>query len=155
LGELEVEVIELFVGLVRVLGLPKSVGEIYGFLYLSPGPVVMDEVVGRLRMSKGSASQGLKFLRHIGAVRPVYVAGDRRDYYEAVVELKQLAAGFIRGELVAHLESGERRLARLRGLAEERRAAGGGEFEAARVWKIGLWQERAREVLPLVMKLLD
>ncbi len=60
MSDLEMQVIELFVRGVRVLGLPKSVGEIYGLLYISPQPLSLDALVGRLRMSKGSTSQGLK-----------------------------------------------------------------------------------------------
>ena len=48
------EVIALFVNGVRVLGLPKSVGEIYGLLFISPEPLALDVIVSRLEISKGS-----------------------------------------------------------------------------------------------------
>src|SRR5450759_3377264 len=92
--ELEAEVIGLFVQLSRVLGQPRSFAEIYGLLFISGHPLAMDHLIERLNLSKGSASQGLKFLRNIGAVRMVYVAGERRVHYEAVAELRNLVTRF-------------------------------------------------------------
>ena len=156
LSELEVEVIDLFVSAVRLLGIPKSIGEIYGLLYISPVPLALDEVVMKLKISKGSASQGLKFLRKVGAVKPVYVAGERRDHFEAVTELKQLAAGFIREELTPHLESGNVRLERLDALVGEVSDGEDGDkaFYMRRLSKLGQWQKRAKQVLPFVKKVL-
>lgn len=152
LGELEVGAIDVFVGAVRLLGMPKSVGEIYGLLYMARDPLPLDGIMGRLQMSKGSASQGLKFLRSVGAVRPVYVAGERRDYFEAVVELKQLVAGFIREELMPHMEHGAFRLNQLSNLADEKRDD---PFVQQRVSRLKMWHKNAGEALPLVNKLID
>ena len=78
--ELEVEGIDYFVRFMNLLGLPRSVGEIYGLLYFSKHPMSMDEIVKRLGMSLGSASQGLRTLRSFKAIRTTYVMGDRKDY---------------------------------------------------------------------------
>src|SRR6187549_540687 len=112
LSTVEVDVIGLFVNAVKMLGMPKSVGEIYGLLFISAEPLPLDALVERLNISKGSASQGLKVLRAFGAVKQVYVGGDRRDHYTAETELKKLAAGFIREEIKPRLESGGERLQR-------------------------------------------
>src|SRR5205809_7967471 len=88
LNPLETETIDLFVQVSRLLGQPRSLAEIYGLLFISARPMPMDDLIGRLSISKGSASQGLKFLRSVGAVRIVYVAGERRAHYEAVAELR-------------------------------------------------------------------
>src|SRR5215471_15145463 len=82
LNPLEVEIIDLFVQVSRMLGQPRSLAEIYGLLFISARPLAMDDLIERLRLSKGSASQGLKFLRNLGAVKMVYVAADRRVHYE-------------------------------------------------------------------------
>jgi len=65
----EVEVIQLFVQFSRTVGQPRSIAEIYGLLFVSHQPLTLDDLVERLRLSKGSASQGLKYLRELGAVR--------------------------------------------------------------------------------------
>ena len=154
MSDLEVQVIDLFVRGVKILGLPKSVGEIYGLLYISPQPLALDSLVGRLKMSKGSASQGLKFLRNLGAVKPVYVAGDRRDHYEAQTELKKLVAGFVKGELEPHLDSGSERLEVL-----SERVAGdeseNADFYRTRVDKLRIWQARGSEMMKLAEELLS
>jgi HTH-type transcriptional regulator, glycine betaine synthesis regulator len=116
LRPLEVEVIDLFVGLSRALGQPQSIGEIFGLLFISPQPLAMDDVMERLKLSKGSASQGLKFLRNLSAIRPVYVPGERRVHYHAEAGLRTLAGNFIRDKLAPHLGNGADRLTRLTAL---------------------------------------
>src|SRR2546422_6670826 len=78
LTALETEIIDLFVQLSHLLGQPRSLAEIYGLLFISARPLAMDDLIERLHMSKGSASQGLKFLRSVGAVKMVYMPADRR-----------------------------------------------------------------------------
>ncbi len=53
----------------------------------------MDDLIERLNLSKGSASQGLKYLQDLGAVRAVYAGGDRRTHYEAVKVTQWLTGG--------------------------------------------------------------
>src|SRR5271154_152452 len=98
LSSLEIEAIDLFISFVRLLGMPKSVGELYGLLFVSPHALPMETLMERLNMSKGAASQGLKLLRSFGAVKTAYVAGERRDHYLAEFDLSRFATGFIKGE---------------------------------------------------------
>src|SRR6188768_2221517 len=154
LSALEVDVIGLFVNAVKMLGMPKSVGEIYGLLFISPEPITLDALVDRLNISKGSASQGLKVLRAFGAVKAVYVAGDRRDHYAAETELKKLAAGFIREEIKPRLESGADRLERLKSLSGAENSDRG-DFFRSRVAKLAQWHARSQEVMPLLSTMLD
>ncbi|MBJ7259883.1 MAG: hypothetical protein JHD33_10130, partial [Chthoniobacterales bacterium] len=91
LTELEAEAIEMFINFLRLIGLPKSVGEIYGLLFVAPRSMAMDAIMKRLGISLGAASQGLKLLRSFGAVRVVYERGDRRDHYVADLELSRFA----------------------------------------------------------------
>jgi DNA-binding transcriptional regulator GbsR (MarR family) len=149
----EREVIEHFVEITRALGQPRSLAEIYGLLFISPQPLAMDDLIERLQISKGSASQGLRFLREIGAVRPVEVAGDRRVHYEAVAELRRLAGKFLSDQLAPRVAGNERRLARLaeriRELPEEHR-----RHAENRITMLQSWHRNTRRILPLVIKLL-
>ena len=154
LTPVEVEVIGLFVNAVKLLGMPKSVGEIYGLLYIAPSPLPLDALVDRLNISKGSASQGLKVLRAFGAVKQVYVAGDRRDHYAVETELKKLAAGFIREEIKPRLDSGAERLERLKTLSATVNSDRG-EFYRGRVSKLAQWHTRSQELMPLIATMLD
>ena len=153
LSPLETEIIDFFVQLSRLLGQPRSMAEIYGLLFISARPLAMDDLIERLQLSKGSASQGLKFLRSIGAVRMIYVAGERRVHYEAVAELRNLASRFLRDQIVPHLDNGQARLERIaemvKQLPPEQRARVNG-----RVKMLQSWGRNGRRFLPLVLRIL-
>ncbi len=150
---LEVEVIDLFVSALRLIGLPKSLGELYGLLFISPDPLSLDDLVNRLRLSKGSASQGLRTLRQIGAVKLVYVPGDRRDRYVPEDELKKLVSGFLSGQLMPHLIGGHDRLTRLREL-EKGHNGSLTVVQRERLRRLGKWHRRAQTLAPLVEKFI-
>ena len=156
LNALEIEVIDIFVSIVKMLGIPKSVAEIYGLLFVSPDPLPLDGIVDRLRISKGSVSQGLKLLRAFGGVKTTYVAGDRRDHYVAEIELKMLVAGFMRGEIQPRLENGKQRLSHVDEIREELSADDRRKnFYGVRVRKLKQWHERSQALLPLLSGMLD
>lgn len=154
LSEFEARVIELFCDGVRLLGLPKSIGEIYGLLFVSQDPLSLDDLVQRLGISKGSVSQGLRSLRELGAVREVKMPVGRRVYYEPDVELKQLAGGFIKEQVRPHLESGESKLDKLRLMVREMPGDAKSDFYTGRLERLGGWTKRARFVLPFIQRFL-
>ncbi len=150
---LQAEAVDLFVGLVQVVGLPKSIGQIYGLLYISTAPLSLDEVSERLNISKGSASQGLKFLRTTGAVRVCDEYNSRRDLYEPETGLRALATGFLKEQIEPHLESGEGRLDRLKRLAANA-PANERAHVLQRVKQLENWHRRAAGLLPLLIRFL-
>jgi DNA-binding transcriptional regulator GbsR (MarR family) len=93
----------------RQLGLPRSLGQIYGLVFLSPRPLSLDEITALLQISKASASTGSRQLASWGAIRQVWVPGDRRDYFEAVTDIasvvRQIYSDFLKPRLAA---SGDR-----------------------------------------------
>jgi HTH-type transcriptional regulator, glycine betaine synthesis regulator len=153
LSEIEVEAIEMFINFLKLIGLPKSIGEIYGLLFVSPRPMAMDEVIGRLGISAGAASQGLKLLRGLGAVKVVYAPGDRRDHFVADLELSKFATVFIKEELMPRLARARQRVARMEELLPslgraERKAA------EARIERLKHWLDKGQKMLPWIMKFL-
>ncbi len=153
LTPLETEVIDLFAQLARVMGLPRSLAEIYGLLFISPRSLNMDDLILRLGLSKGSASQGLKFLRNAGAVRTVYIPGDRRVHYQAVAELRRLVARFLSDQIVPHLESGQERLERMAAMAKK--LPGEDRTHAtARINMLQSWRNRSHRFLPVLVKMM-
>jgi DNA-binding transcriptional regulator GbsR (MarR family) len=153
LGEMEREVIALFVRMADVLNLPRSVGEIYGVLFISTRPLCLDDCRGRLNISKGSTSQGLKILRSFGAIRTVYVPGDRKDYYVAETSLRKITSGFASEQIQPHVASGKERIERIRELLEAYDADERTLLEG-KVDLLDNWQKRAGRALPLVLKLI-
>ncbi len=138
----------------KVLGLPKSVGEIYGTLYISQNPLTMLDLVARLGISKGSASQGLKMLRTLGAVREVEHNNDRKTYFRADVELKKLVGGFIREQIRPHLKSGKDKLNDLHQEAQNIENPELRKFYDERIQRLERWSGKANLVLPLLQKFL-
>ena len=145
--------IELFVGGAQLIGLPKSVGQIYGYLYSAVKPTTMDQLISELGISKGSASQGLKFLRQLGAIKTQLVIGDRRDHFVAEVKSKKLMGGFIREKLIPALDEGEERI----GFVKRLLAADGlleDQLHKDQVAKLKTWNKKLRMALPLINKVL-
>lgn len=177
----EKEIVAVFVDLVLLLGLPKSVGEIYGLLFASAEPLSFVEVEGKLGLSKGSVSQGLRTLRDLGAVREVGnedlgqndpegasepgrarpestpLVKERGARWVAAVELRKLIGSLLRERLTPYLERQDQRVGQA-GLALEKIApqlpAPQADVLASRLYKLQTWQSRARMVLPVIGKML-
>ncbi len=153
LSDLEVEAIEMFINFLKLIGLPKSVGEIYGLMFVSPQPLAMDDFIQRLQISSGAASQGLRLLRSFGAVKVVYVPGDRRDHYRADLELSNFATVFIKEELQPRMERALERIDRMEKLmaqmSESDRTA-----TLVRIERLKHWLEKGRKMLPWILRFL-
>jgi DNA-binding transcriptional regulator GbsR (MarR family) len=153
LQELEVEAIEMFINFLRLIGLPKSVGEIYGLLFVAPQPMAMDDIMDRLDISLGAASQGLKLLRSFGAVRVVYERGERRDHYVADLELSRFATVFIKEELQPRMDMAAERIKRMEQAlaalpAKERKAT------RERIERLKHWLDKGRKLLPWLIRFM-
>ncbi|CAI8287366.1 MAG: Uncharacterised protein [Opitutia bacterium UBA7350] len=150
----EAGVIELFVRGANLVGLPRSVGEIYGCLFCAKTPLSFDRLEIRLQISRGSISQGLKVLRQLGAVKVQYVAGSRKDHYIAELSILQLVQGFVRDQLVPHLDSGSVRLKEVETLIQNEPDASIRAHAKQRLRTLLSWQGRGQKLLPLVMTVL-
>ena len=151
LSEMEIQSIDLFVQLAHLLGIPKSVGEIYGLLFSSTLPVSFDEIVRKLSISKGSASIGLRHLRMIGAAKSTYVSGERRDYFLAEIELKKLVTGFITEQIRPRLVNGAERVAVLTELAAKESTKTRRDILAGRIKKLESWRATAAATMPTII----
>lgn len=108
------EIIRFCVQAMRALGMPRSSGEIFGYVFTSAKPVTFDEIVSVLGISKGSASQGLRYLRRIGVLDVTYVARDRRDHFVAEKSLERLVSGYFMENVSHYLGDHTERLRQLR-----------------------------------------
>ncbi len=143
----------MFINFLRLIGLPKSVGEIYGLLFVAPRPMAMDEIMGRLDISLGAASQGLKLLRSFGAVRVVYERGDRRDHYVADLELSRFATAFIQDELQPRIDMAAERVKRMEAAlsrlpVKERKAT------RERIDRLKHWLDKGQKMIPWVIRFM-
>ena len=153
MNKIELEIISIFVRLADLLNLPKTVGEIYGLLFISEDPMCLDDLMNKLKISKGSTSQGLKILRSFGALKKIYIPGDRKDYYLAEDSLRKIANGFANEQIQPHLESGSERLEYIRGLIIEDDKLNK-KFVKEKIKKLENWEKKVNMFLPLALKLI-
>lgn len=80
-------------------GFSNVMGQLYGTLLLSPGPLSLDDMMDRLSISKASVSMNMRTLEHMGMVRQVWVRGGsgRRKYYEAETDFWQIITNLFSG----------------------------------------------------------
>jgi DNA-binding transcriptional regulator GbsR (MarR family) len=149
------ECITLFVRAAQLLSIPRSIGEIYGLLFSSAEPLSMEEVIEQLGISKGSASQGLRWLREVGAARTIYRAGDRRDRFVAETELRKLALGFLRESVEPHLHRGVEYLDHIHAAAGEQPAGEARDFAKDRAAKLKRWHKFGTQILPAFLRITE
>lgn len=109
----KLELIEASGNLCRRLSLPRTVGQIYALLFLSRNSLSLDEIAEGLGISKASASTGTRQLTSLGAVRKIWVPGNRRDHFEAVTDLGGLFRNVYREIVKPRLDASEKRITRV------------------------------------------
>ena len=149
LSELELELVAFFVTTAQAFGLPKSIGEIYGLFFGSDRPLAMDDVIEKLKISKGSASQGIRFLRSINALTLVYQQGDRRDHFSPELSLRRIADGFLRERILPELKNGSDRLSQIKNKLDS-----DAPHIGDRIQSIEIWSRKAKLLVPFVSKYL-
>lgn len=137
------------------LGLPRSLGQIYAVLYLSPRPMSLHDVMHALQISKGNASMGVRQLKAWGALEQVWVRGDRRDYYQANPDFRAVLRHLLQIHIKPRLESTSRQLEEMQRLISQR-AAGSQEsaFIRQRLRQLHTFELKVRKLLPLAEKIL-
>jgi len=150
----ERECVEFFADVVGVLGVPRSIGQIYGLLFASPQPLSFTDIVEKLDISRGSASQGLHSLRALGAVKIVSTEEDRRGLFVPELGLRRLVSGVLREKVDPLVTDGGARLKKLREHANATPTAAGKRFSLDRVKQIESWRGQLGLLLPLLKTIL-
>lgn len=100
-------------------GLSRLFGQLYMLLYMSPEPRSLDELAAELGVSKASVSIASRKLESWGAVRKVWVKGDRRDFYEAETDFRAILNGGLLTSLSKKLDSARVQIERSLALVEQ------------------------------------
>ncbi len=77
-------------------GINRTMAQIHALLYACEGPLDTDEIMERLRISRGNANMNLRSLMNWNLVRKVHQSGSRKDYYTAEKDVWQITAQIIR-----------------------------------------------------------
>jgi len=153
------EMVEVTGRLCQRLGLPRSTGQIFGLLYLSPQALSLDDIADALELSKASASTGTRQLLGWHAIRQVWKPGDRKDYYEVQADLAEIVRANYVGFFRPKLDASKRKLGSLLELLDADLESG--HFTKSdhavckqRLESLSKLQSRIQKLLPLAEKLL-
>ena len=157
LARVRLELVDVFGRMAQALSFPRSVGEIYGLLYLAPEPMSAPEISEALSISKGSVSTGTRQLLTLGFIRKVWLQEERKDYFEAVLELGNMVRTAYDQIFKVRAQNAERRLTDVTDtLADEKAELSPEEYvlikeRLARLTKL---QKRGMQFMPLLERLI-
>src|SRR5712692_10282374 len=72
-------------------GVNRTVAQVHALLYLSPRPLTAEEIAAALSVARSNVSTSLRELQSWGVVKIVHVLGDRRDYFESMKDVWEMA----------------------------------------------------------------
>jgi DNA-binding transcriptional regulator GbsR (MarR family) len=72
-------------------GISKMMAEIYALLYVSPAPLTLEDMSGKLATSRSNVSTNVRGLLDLGVVHKMIVRGERKDYYTAEDDITKVA----------------------------------------------------------------
>jgi DNA-binding transcriptional regulator GbsR (MarR family) len=96
--------------LAEMFSFNRSIGQIFGYLYMNAEPVSLEEIAASCRMSKANASLHLRTLEHWGAVTRSWKPGTRKDYYQAAADLRTVIARRLQDGIGKRLEFTRKRV---------------------------------------------
>jgi DNA-binding transcriptional regulator GbsR (MarR family) len=69
----------------------RTVAQIHALLYLSPEPMNAEEIASTLSIARSNVSTSLRELESWGIVRAIHLLGDRREHYQAMKDVWEMA----------------------------------------------------------------
>lgn len=78
-------------------GISRSVAQIHALLFLSPAPLVADDIAETLNVARSNVSVSLKELQSWDLVSVTHVLGDRRDYFQARKDIWEVLTTIVDG----------------------------------------------------------
>jgi DNA-binding transcriptional regulator GbsR (MarR family) len=77
-------------------GINRSVAQVQALLMLSPAALPADEIAETLSVARSNVSTSLKELQGWGLVKTVHVFGDRREHFETLADVWEMALVILR-----------------------------------------------------------
>jgi len=152
LEEVQLEIIDICVRASQAIGVPRSIGEIFGLIFSSVKPISFEDVVKTLGISNGSASHGLRKMCRLGMIRTCYVPRDRRDHYTIETSFKNVALALLEENLLVHVCWADERIERLRAKVTDNDDIN--QSVATRVDMLSDWNSQARSAMKRALEAL-
>lgn len=80
-------------------GVSRTMAEVHALLYITAAPLNTDDVMDKLRISRGNASMSLRALVEWGLIARIHLRGDRKEYFQADADAWSMARVVIRERL--------------------------------------------------------
>ncbi len=103
-AKIEREIIAFWVQVGALLGYSRSIGEIFGVIFVSEAPLSADDLVERLGISRSGAGQGLKALQEIGAIKPAHQLANRKEHFQMQSDLGVLIKLLLNARILPKIE---------------------------------------------------
>jgi len=133
-----------FGDMAKAWGMNRAAGQIHALLYVAGEALAADEIAQSLGMSRSNVSMALKELQSWGLVSLRRRPGERRDYFMALEDARQIMAVVARERRRRELDPA---LAMLRALLREPAACEAAAREKARLRPVlSLMEQAARWV---------
>src|SRR5437660_397057 len=72
-------------------GVNRTVAQVHALLYLSPEPLNAEEISKALSVARSNVSTSLRELESWGIIKAVHRLGDRREHYESMKDVWEMA----------------------------------------------------------------
>ena len=117
-NELLHEVSDAVGALMEFWGFKRLMGRVWTLLYLRGEPLSAAELCEQLNISSGAASMTLSELEHWGVVKRSRKPGDRREYFEAEIDIWRMISRVLRERELSQIERALEVFERVRGQLE-------------------------------------
>jgi DNA-binding transcriptional regulator GbsR (MarR family) len=91
--------------LTQSIGIGRALGQVFAHIYFSARPQTLDDLTAALGISKGGASMTVRQLEQWGALRRVWIKGERKDHYETTESFGRILRKAILDMLGQRVES--------------------------------------------------
>lgn len=136
------------------VGVSRVMGQLYSMLFLSNKPLCLDDMVERLKISKGNASLNIRGLERLGVVKKVWVKGDRKDFYEAELDFQKIIKSGVIGAVKTRMKIARDTMVETENLIEKARTNLNEEEKKTAELYLGRLQS-AKEIYRFAERMLD
>jgi DNA-binding transcriptional regulator GbsR (MarR family) len=85
-------------------GVNRTVAQIHALLYVSEQPLTADEIAATLGVARSNVSNSIRELQGWELIRRVPIRGDRRDHFEALSDIWELARRIAAGRKAREID---------------------------------------------------
>lgn len=149
LDQLRKRFIETGGHITQSIGVGRVIGQVFAHIYFSPEAQTLDDLTQELSISKGAASMSVRQLEQWGALRQVWVKGERKDFYEASEDFGRIIRRALLDLIGRRMETADTLLEDAEQFAppaKKRLKDADQEFMRHRIQKLRIFRDRAQYI---------